>query len=48
MIEAKTIITYKDELTDFKITPKGMLQVFVNQDLTNEILKKVFADTLLN
>ena len=47
-IEAKTIITYKDELTDFKITPKGMLQIFINQDVPSEILKKVFADTLLN
>ena len=47
-IEAKPIIAYKDKLTDFKITPKGMLQIFVNQDVPSETLKKVFADTLLN
>lgn len=47
-IEAKSIIAYKDELTNFKITPKGMLQIFVNQEVPSEILKKVFADTLLN
>ncbi|MBQ8293359.1 MAG: DUF1801 domain-containing protein [Bacilli bacterium] len=46
-VEAKAIINYKDELSGFKITPKGMLQVFVNQELPFEILKKVFIDALI-
>ena len=45
-IEAKVIVEYKDELKDFKITPKGMLQVFVNQKIPTDILKKIFAETL--
>lgn len=47
-VEAKAIINYKDELSRFKITPKGMLQVFVNQSLPFEVLKKVFINTLIN
>lgn len=47
-IEANAILNYKDELSSYKITPKGMLQVFLNQDVPFEILKKVFSKTLIN
>ena len=45
-IEARTMPEYKEELSGWKMTPKGMLQVFVKQELPAETLKKVFAETL--
>lgn len=45
-IEAKEIVTYKSELPFFKITPKGMLQIFLGQEIPKEILGKVFNETL--
>ena len=47
-IEAKAIIKHQDELSNFKITPKGMLQIFVNQKVPSDILAKIFAETLAN
>lgn len=47
-IEATGIVKHKDKLTDFKITPKGMLQIFLKQDIPYEILKIVFTETLLS
>ena len=44
-IEAKSIINYKDNLTNYKITPKGMLQIYLNQEVP-QILKEVFVSTL--
>ena len=45
-IEAKAIAKHKDELSGYKITPKGMLQIFVGQEIPIDILKQVFAETL--
>lgn len=45
-IEATGIVKHKDELTDFKITPKGMLQIFSNHEIPFEVLKKVFSNML--
>lgn len=45
-IEAKTMMQYKEELADYKITPKGMLQIFVEQDVPEELLLKVFNESL--
>ena len=45
-IEAKAMINYQKELSNYKITPKGMLQLFINQEVPCDILKKVFTDTL--
>ena len=45
-IEAKAIIKYKDFFSDYKITPKGMLQIFSNQKIPTQILKDVFIETL--
>lgn len=45
-IEAKPLVKYKDELDDYKMTPKGMLQIFVNQEIPEELLLKVFQESL--
>lgn len=45
-IEAKTMMQYKEELADYKMTPKGMLQIFVEQDVPEELLSKVFNESL--
>lgn len=45
-IEAIAITEHKEELTDYKITPKGMLQIFVSQEIPTDILKRIFAETL--
>ena len=45
-IEAKGILTYKDRLPGYKITPKGMLQISHKQEIPGEILKLVFKESL--
>lgn len=45
-IEAKAVLAHKEELSDYKITPKGMLQIFVNQAIPSDVLMKIFAETL--
>lgn len=45
-IEATAILNNKKDLTLYKITPKGMLQIFVNQKLPIKILEKIFRETL--
>lgn len=45
-IEARAILHHKDALTGYKITPKGMLQIFGNQSIPTEALKQIFAETL--
>ncbi|MBQ7131809.1 MAG: DUF1801 domain-containing protein [Oscillospiraceae bacterium] len=46
-IEAQAIIQHKEELTGYKITPKGMMQIFLKQDIPFEVLKQIFAETLV-
>lgn len=38
-VNAKAVISHKDELSAYKITPKGMLQIFHNQPVPCELLK---------
>lgn len=45
-IEAEEIQTYSSELSSFKITPKGMLQIYVGQELPKKTLIKIFGETL--
>ena len=45
-IEASAAIQHKDKISDYKITPKGMLQIYVNQNIPKEILKVIFSETL--
>lgn len=45
-IEAKAIMQHQEELAGYKITPKGMLQIYAKQDVPCKILKQIFAETL--
>ncbi len=45
-IEAKAVLEHKDALAGYKITPKGMLQIFLKQNIPVDELKKIFAETL--
>lgn len=45
-IEATAIAEHKENLTGYKITPKGMLQIFLKQDIPVDVLKQIFAETL--
>jgi len=45
-IEAQAVIQHKEELSGYKITPKGMLQIYLNQDIPTNALKKIFAESL--
>ncbi len=45
-IEANAVSEYKDVLSGYKVTPKGMLQIFLKQKLPIDVLKQIFAKTL--
>lgn len=45
-IEAQAILTHKAELSGYKITPKGMLQIYLNQNIPQEVLTQIFSETL--
>lgn len=45
-VEASAVVQHKDKLEDYKITLKGMLQIFVMQDIPSETLRQIFAETL--
>lgn len=45
-IEATAVLEYKEALSGYKITPKGMLQIFLKQDIPTDVLKRMFAETL--
>ena len=45
-IEAKAVLEHQEELSGYKITPKGMLQVFMKQEIPENILKQIFVETL--
>ena len=45
-IEAQAVIQHKEELACYKITPKGMLQIYLKQDIPYKVLKQIFAETL--
>lgn len=45
-VEARAIVSHKDLFAGYKITPKGMLQIYLNQDLPIDSLKRIFAETL--
>lgn len=44
-IEAKAVGSHIDELSGYKITPKGMLQIFHNQQVPCELLKIIFKES---
>lgn len=45
-IEAKAAPDRKEELTGYKMTPKGMVQIYLKQEIPEKVLKRVFAETL--
>ncbi|MBQ8176694.1 MAG: DUF1801 domain-containing protein [Oscillospiraceae bacterium] len=45
-VEASAVIQHKDKFADYKITPKGMLQLYLKQDIPSDVLKLIFAETL--
>lgn len=46
-IEAEAIIEHKQQLELFKLTPKGMLQIYLNQDIPSIVLIAIFKETLM-
>ena len=46
-IEAVAIIEHKQQLEQFKLTPKGMLQIYLNQDVPSTVLAEIFNATLM-
>lgn len=46
-IEAVAIIEYKSQLEQYKITPKGMLQIYLNQDIPYDVLQAIFMESLI-
>lgn len=45
-IEAAAVNDHTEDLRGYKITPKGMMQIFVGQEVPTEILRKIFKETL--
>ncbi len=45
-IEAQAVIQHKGELTGYKITSKGMMQIYLTQHIPYEVLKQIFIETL--
>lgn len=45
-IEAQAAIQHKEELACYKITSKGMVQIYLKQDIPYDVLKQIFAETL--
>lgn len=45
-IEAGSIAGYAEKLSGYKITPKGMLQIFLKQEVPVDVLKQIFGETL--
>lgn len=46
-IEARSVPKYEEALSGYKITPKGMLQIFLKQDIPADVLKQIFEETLI-
>lgn len=46
-IEAAAIIEHKQQLEKFKLTPKRMVQIFLNQDIHSAALTAIFNETLM-
>lgn len=45
-IEASAVAENSNTLTEYKLTPKGMLQISVKQDIPEDTLKTIFKTTL--
>ena len=36
---------HQEELEGYQITPKGMLQIYLKQEIPSEVLKQIFMET---
>ena len=45
-VEARAVSDHKAELSGYKITPKGMLQIYLRQEIPTAELSKIFFETL--
>lgn len=45
-IQAAKIMEHKSQLEQYKITPKGMLQIYLNQEIPYDVLQEIFIETL--
>ncbi len=46
-IEAQAVNQHKEELEGYKITPKGMVQIYLKQEIPYAVLKQIFVETLM-
>lgn len=46
-LEARAVMAHREELSRYKVTPKGMLQIFVNQQIPGKTLRRIFQETLM-
>lgn len=44
-IEAQAVSAHRDGLKGYRITPKGMLQIFTGQPIPEETLRQIFTET---
>ena len=45
-IETRAVSVNTELLSGYKVTPKGMLQIFLKQDIPTDVLIKIFIETL--
>ena len=45
-IEARAALSHQNELAGWKMTPKGMIQIPLNQGIPQDMLKRIFAESL--
>ncbi len=45
-IEAAAVPAHREALAGYKMTPKGMLQIYQGQEIPAEALKRIFAEML--
>lgn len=46
-IEAAPVLKYKPHLKAYKITPKGMLQIYLGQELPHDVLNSIVTESFL-
>lgn len=45
---ARDVVKYCNELSAYKITPKGMLQIYDNQEIPRDALRKIIYSSMNN
>ena len=45
-IEAQAVLWHAEALAGYRITPKGMLQIYLKQAIPCDVLKQIFTETL--